>query len=424
MIGKINPKRMEATVIGAGISGLLAAYELDKRGYQVTLIEANRRSGGLLRTDRNRFGMAEAAANSLLGSPAVLELCAELGVELVPVRKESRARYILREGKMRKFPLSVGEAAGVFARAAFARAGNHADILDLKTWGTTHLGSRAVEYLLTPFVRGIYGVQPQELGLLAAFPSLLVPSGKTLLGTMVKRRFAHGKKKAKSAGMVAPKQGMDDLVMKLEQRLEKSLGARFIKGTPLQGLPKASNVVLTVPAYCAAKFFVDDFPRLAEKLDGVEYTPLVSATAFVECNALTKPVHGVGVLLPANENRNCLGVLFSSSSFPERVVDETRYASFTMMIGGSAKPEWAGATDEQIRMLVQQELSAIVGLRGEVSDLIINRWPRAIPRYSTDLPRVWQTARETWCATPGRILFGNYTGQVSMRGMIESVATM
>lgn len=33
-------------------------------------------------------------------------------------------------------------------------------------------------------------------------------------------------------------------------------------------------------------------------------------------------------------------------------------------------------------------------------------------------------ARETWCAAPGRMLFGNYTGQVSLRAMIESAAAL
>jgi hypothetical protein len=40
------------------------------------------------------------------------------------------------------------------------------------------------------------------------------------------------------------------------------------------------------------------------------------------------------------------------------------------------------------------------------------------------LARVWERARETWCATPGRLLFGNYAGQVSLRGMIEAAARM
>ena len=44
--------------------------------------------------------------------------------------------------------------------------------------------------------------------------------------------------------------------------------------------------------------------------------------------------------------------------------------------------------------------------------------------YSTALPAVWRAARETLCAEPGRVLFGNYTGQVSLRGMIETAAEM
>ena len=46
MIGTVNQKEREATVVGAGIAGMLAAYVLDARGYRVTLIEAKNRAGG------------------------------------------------------------------------------------------------------------------------------------------------------------------------------------------------------------------------------------------------------------------------------------------------------------------------------------------------------------------------------------------
>jgi oxygen-dependent protoporphyrinogen oxidase len=340
------------------------------------------------------------------------------------VRKDSRARYILRDGQLRKFPLSFVETAGVAGRAAFARAGNHASALDLKTWGTKHLGPSAVDYLLTPFVRGIYGVQPQEVGVLAAFPSLMIPPGETLLGNLLRKKFAKGPKKSRSTGMLAPRLGMGHLVSKLEERLQQRLGERFIKGFAVTEIPAAPNVVVTVPAYKAAPLFASEFPQLADRLRLVEYTPLVSVTAFVKRASLTRDLRGVGVLLPVTEKRNSLGILFTSSSFAGRVVDESQYAAFTIMMGGSAKPAWVNASDEQIRVVVQRELSDIIGLREEPKELVINRWPQAIPRYSTSLPQVWQTARETWCVNPGRVLFGNYTGQVSMRGMIEAVATM
>jgi monoamine oxidase len=40
----INPKRV--LIIGAGLSGLVAAYELRKLGHEVTILEAQRRAGG------------------------------------------------------------------------------------------------------------------------------------------------------------------------------------------------------------------------------------------------------------------------------------------------------------------------------------------------------------------------------------------
>ena len=91
-----------------------------------------------------------------------------------------------------------------------------------------------------------------------------------------------------------------------------------------------------------------------------------------------------------------------------------------LLFGGASQPHWVGASDEEIERAVTEELSAVLGMRGGPLELVVTRWPRAIPQYSTGLPRLWQTARETWCARPGRILFGNYTGQVSLRGMIET----
>jgi oxygen-dependent protoporphyrinogen oxidase len=165
-------------------------------------------------------------------------------------------------------------------------------------------------------------------------------------------------------------------------------------------------------------------PALATQLREVEYTPLVSVTAFVERSAMAHEVNGVGVLIPAVEKRKCLGILFSSSAFPGRVTNEGKHASFTLLMGGSADRGWVNADDETIKVAVQQELSELLGLRGEPLETIIHRWPRAIPQYSIALPKLWQLARESWCASKGRILFGNYTGQVTMRGMIESASTL
>ena len=47
-----NPKKV--VVLGAGLAGLAAAYELDRSGYDVTVLEARSRPGGRVRTVRHR----------------------------------------------------------------------------------------------------------------------------------------------------------------------------------------------------------------------------------------------------------------------------------------------------------------------------------------------------------------------------------
>jgi oxygen-dependent protoporphyrinogen oxidase len=152
MIGAFNKAEREVTVVGAGVSGMLAAYALDKNGYRVTLVEERARGGGLIQTKKTAHGIAEAAAHSLLATPGVVSFCEELGVELAEIREDSRARFVVRGGRPRRFPLSVGETLTAARRAAFARAENHSDEQDLDSWGRRHLGDGAVEYLLSPFV--------------------------------------------------------------------------------------------------------------------------------------------------------------------------------------------------------------------------------------------------------------------------------
>ena len=109
MIGSFdfkNPSR-RVLIVGGGVAGLMAAVILDLNGYEVTLIEKNELLGGMLATEKTSFGIAEHAAHSFLATPRFQKFCQDLGVELIPVNKDSQARFILRNAKFRRFPLSI-----------------------------------------------------------------------------------------------------------------------------------------------------------------------------------------------------------------------------------------------------------------------------------------------------------------------------
>ena len=72
----------DVIVIGAGITGLTAAYELVRRGCRPLVFEAASRAGGLIRSERTDGFTIEAGPESVLAAkPAALELARELGLD-------------------------------------------------------------------------------------------------------------------------------------------------------------------------------------------------------------------------------------------------------------------------------------------------------------------------------------------------------
>jgi oxygen-dependent protoporphyrinogen oxidase len=430
MLGRLDESRKEVLILGAGFSGLLSAWHLARLGWKVDLVEGTDRVGGLISTNHGALGLAEAAAHSFLATPAVLSLCRELGVTLVPVREKSRARYILRDGKPRRFPLKWFETIDLLSKVFFRRAdakhsAENAD-LTLDIWSDFFLGKPALEYLLNPMVRGVYASRPSELEISTAFSGLAVQEGAGILSLLSQRR----KKQASGshARMMAPLLGMNSVISALERELRAHPRVTIrtgMKVTSLEGMD-VPNLISTLPAYSLSRIFaVDSRLEEASACARVNYAPLISVTAFVRQEGFKKPIRGVGTLVPEIEGKEgwyCLGVLYNSSSFEGRVQDEEAVASFSLMFGGTSHPEHFSWDDEQLRQKVISTLERMFGLiRGEdaLIDIKIHRWGQAIPIHDGDLRRAREALLKGFCSSPGRMVFGNWTGEVSLRGMIE-----
>ncbi|MBC7693547.1 MAG: protoporphyrinogen oxidase [Methylotenera sp.] len=431
MLGRIDPSRKNVTVVGAGISGLLTAYYLDARGYQVTLLEKSSEVGGLIQSHSLPTGLAESAAHSLLATPPVLELCEKLGVELFSVQENSKARFIFRDARMQKLPLKFLEILGAIRRALFARSTGQE--ITVQDWALKHLGQAPATYLMTPMLRGIYGASPAEISLTAAFPKLQIPAGKTLLGyfvgNFIKARISILRGRSSSRArprMMTPRGGMHEIVAALETSLQSTLQDRFKKGTEVQDLGTLLNsgttVILCTPAQVAAQLIMGldaAGAALARELRQIPYSPMVSVTAHVPTAAFAEAPHGVGVLMPPSTDRKCLGILFNSSSFPQRV-NTLDWQSFTLMLGGSQGEKWLAFSDEELSGVVRQELIEVLKMESQAEvKLKIFRWPRAIPLYSAELEKNWQRIEEG--LPKGLVLCSNYTGQVSIRGILENL---
>jgi oxygen-dependent protoporphyrinogen oxidase len=417
MIGKLDSSIREATVVGAGISGLLIAYHLKKNGYRVKIYDAATRPGGLIETRNTPFGPAETAAHSLMVEAPLRELFTELGVELAPVNEDSRARYIYRNGKMRKMPLSFREILSTLVRF-LSRPTHPIDPASatLADWARSFLGEPVLRFLLAPFVTGVYAATPEELKLALAFPGLVPADPRRSLFWNLFFGRKKGPKKERPR-MMAPKGGMEAVVRSLARALGPDLQTRV----RIESLPDVPNLVLALPPPELARLLRSSDPEAAAALEKVAASPLITITAFAQSKDFSKgPPRGVGVLIPRNEGLRLLGVLFNSSSFPDRGVNP-EVVSLTLMLGGTTDPEALHLSDREISGLVSQELRSLFGLRSPPLHLEITRWKAAIPLYSESLDRARKALLSGFCANRGRVVFTNYSKEVSIRGLINAL---
>ena len=106
-IGVLN-KYKPIRIYGAGISGLVMAYFLEKRGFKVEIHEREDRAGGKIGTEYLSHGRAETAANAIFTNDDVWELLNDLN--LTPLRANSHLKKKIFRGSIKKLsPLNFFE---------------------------------------------------------------------------------------------------------------------------------------------------------------------------------------------------------------------------------------------------------------------------------------------------------------------------
>ena len=103
----------EVVIIGGGIAGLAAAWELRERGVPALVLERSTRAGGVIVTERRDGYVIDGGPDSLLAQKtAGVELCRELGIadRLVPTLPP-RTAFVLRAGQL--VPLPQGSFLGL-----------------------------------------------------------------------------------------------------------------------------------------------------------------------------------------------------------------------------------------------------------------------------------------------------------------------
>jgi monoamine oxidase len=101
-LASCNKNEEQIAIIGAGIAGLNAAYQLQKQGIKATIYEASDRIGGRMYTIRNEFGkdLTTDIGGEFVDTTHsdIIQLVKELGLSFYDLRQDKLARKVFHFG--------------------------------------------------------------------------------------------------------------------------------------------------------------------------------------------------------------------------------------------------------------------------------------------------------------------------------------
>jgi oxygen-dependent protoporphyrinogen oxidase len=416
----------------------------------VRVFERAPQAGGSIRTFRENGYLIEGGPNSLqLGATEVRQLVKDLGLE--PVMQTASAvakkRFIVRGGRFLPVPMSPGTffstplfsfrtKCAIFAEL-LTRARVRTTDLSLAELVRSHFTQELVDYALNPLIAGIYAGDPEKLSVRHAFPALW--DAERSHGSLLRGMMAASKaKKARGEPGVAPIVSFQGGLQTLPDTLVAKLpaGAVLFDATLETIIPSRPHrliwkqagqtctgefdlVLLALPAAALAQL---TFGSLAERplaiLDGIPQPPVSSLFLGYKREEVGHPLDGFGGLVPAIEHRSVLGVLFSSSMFPDRA--PAGHVGLTIFAGGLRQPETARLPTGELLARIATDLRELVGVNTPPDFIKHTFWPRAIPQYVLGYERYLEAINRLELSAGGLFIGGNVRDGISLQDCIKS----
>lgn len=445
------PDSEQVVVIGGGISGLACAFRLHQRGIVVTLLEAGGHAGGLIGTMEKDGFLFESGPQSFQGTDTLLQLTRDLGIESELLKADPKApRYVLRSGKLMKIPMSPQAILGTsllgFASRwkvvsePFRTTRPPSEEETVAKFVRRKFGHEILEYLVSPFVSGVYAGDPEKLSLRSAFPTLEEwerEYGSVLRGAMKSRA---AQPKAKRPAGPPPLCSFRGGNCALARAIAAKLGDRLLLNASVDAVRPCSAgsggsaqihvtrdgrhdtltahaVVIATPATAAARLVDALAPSLAPKLAGIAYAPVCVVGLGYYAKQFGRPVDGFGVLIPRAERIRTLGIIWNSSLFPGRA-GEGRVA-ITGIIGGATDPGIIEETEQTIASIVQLDCQDVLEIGGAPIMSCVWKHPKALPQYNLGHSHVVKAIRDGERAAPGLFFAGNYLSGPSIGKCVE-----
>ncbi len=432
-------------IVGAGLTGLTAAYRLKQRGARVVVYEAGDRIGGSIKSERRDGYLAELGPTSMAApSGSVAGLLSDLRLEAsrVTASPEATNRYIVRRGRLARLPMSPAELlttrllSNVAKLAIFGEPLVEASDSPLEesvaAFVRRRFNQEVLDYIVNPFIAGIFAGDPEQLSVRHAVPKLHALERshgsvmKALMQMMKTRREMPG-----PGAVISFRGGLQEIPDALGRELHSEVRLRS-PVTQLRSGPKGWTVgaafqtpeLFDAVVYAAPAHNLDEIDLdlvAAERLStlsSILHPPVAVLALGFRRDQVTHALDGFGFLTPEVERRRVLGAIFSSSLFPDRAPEG--HVMLTAFVGGTRDPDFVQADPQTLTARVLDDLRPLLGTRAEPTFRAVQVWPKAIPQYVLGYGRFKEIADDVERRNSGLVLAGTYRDGVSLGDAIAS----
>jgi oxygen-dependent protoporphyrinogen oxidase len=435
-------------IIGAGITGLTAAFYLKRKGVPVTVYEAGVRAGGVIQSLRRDGFLAEFGPNTILEtSPKIAQLVRDAGLESRKLTTDlkAEARYVVRYGRPIEMP---GSPLGVFTTPLFTAKAKLAVLREpfiksrrdgveesIAQFVVRRFNQEFLDHAIDALVAGIYAGDPHKLSLPHAFPKLKALEDN--YGSMIKGQIFGARDRKKSGEVAkdrAPKFSFDEGLQVLPDTLAAQLGDALKLNSPVTKLTQTDEGWRATTPNCETNFGAVIYCGTAHKLaelkvesqtplnfsgfSEIRYPPVASVVLGFRREDVAHPCAGFGMLIPKIEGFKILGTIFSSSLFPNRAPEN--FITLTSYVGGERQPELATLSPDELVNLVCEDLRVLLGVKGQPAFRQVALYQRAIPQYNVGYGKFKDLMSEIESKARGLFFAGSYRDGVSLGDSIVS----
>ena len=457
-------KRTRVAVVGAGMAGLAAAYEVTKHpGHQVTLFEATDRLGGTVETVHEGGFTIETGPDSWVSDKsAARDLATELGLadQIIQSNDSVRRNYLAQStfGRRQLMPMPDGMRMMVptrwlpilesplfswQARLAYLREPKRAAELkqqaqartedfdeSVRSFVTRHFGEEATDTIAGPLLAGVFGGDIDTLSagaVLAPFVRMEHDHGSLVAPTMAGVERSRSEGKQPEPVFTTLRGGLSTLIEGIAAALPPGSLRRNTSVEAFQQTPGGWSVtardsgpehfdalILATPAHVTRRLLAPVDGDAAALLAMEATSAIVVALCFAGDGAAKLRVpRGFGFLVPPrrvlSDEPELLAGTFMDQKFAHRAPPGAVF--LRGFFGGHAAPHMMDWSDDRIAEAARAQFTKLLGPLPAPVHTVVRRWPQSLPQYTVGHPGRMRRLEERVARLPGFGLTGNaYAG--------------